>query len=244
MSVYLDAELGAMMADLESDLIERKETLRGDAPRRIRQAVCAFANDLPDHRRPGVVLVGVYDRGTPSGLPITDELLQQLADIKTDGNIVPPPSLTVAKRLLAGLPVAVVTVHPSDTPPVRHRGQTWIRVGPRRALASGQDERILNEKRRYRDSRFDGRPVNSASLVDLRVGRFQDEYLPAAIDPEALAANDRTPAERLAAAKMIVSVGIRFRPWLGYSCSASVRLTTSLVPMCSSHQCARAGVLV
>ena len=206
MSVYSDAELEAMMADLECALVERKEALRGDAPRRIRQAVCAFANDLPDHRRPGVVFVGVYDQGTPSGLPITDELLQQLADIKTDGNIVPPPSLTVAKRLLAGLPVAVVTVHPSDTPPVRHRGQTWIRVGPRRVLASGQDERILNEKRRYRDSHFDGRPVNSASLVDLRIGRFQDEYLPAAVDPETLAANDRTPAERLAAAKMIVSV--------------------------------------
>ena len=48
--------------------------------------------------------------------------------------------------------------------------------------------------------------MNSASLVDLRVGRFQDECLPAAVDPETLAANDHTPAERLAAAKMIVSV--------------------------------------
>ena len=64
MSVYSDAELEAMMADLESDLVERKETLRGDAPRRIRHAVCAFANDLPDHRRPGVVFVGVYDQDT------------------------------------------------------------------------------------------------------------------------------------------------------------------------------------
>lgn len=31
------------------------------------------------------------------------------------------------------------------------------------------------------------------------------EYLPAAVDPETLAANDRTPEQRLAAAKMIVS---------------------------------------
>ena len=44
-----------MLADLESDLVERKESLQGDAPNRIREAVCAFANDLPDHRRPGVI---------------------------------------------------------------------------------------------------------------------------------------------------------------------------------------------
>ena len=59
---YSDAELTCMMADLESDLVERKESLRGDAPVKIRQAVCAFANDLPDHRRPGVVFVGARRR--------------------------------------------------------------------------------------------------------------------------------------------------------------------------------------
>ena len=47
-----------MMTDVESKLVERKESLRGDAPNGIRQAVCAFANDLPDHRRPGIVFVG------------------------------------------------------------------------------------------------------------------------------------------------------------------------------------------
>ena len=59
---YSDDELAAMMADVESDLVERKESLRGDAPVKIRQAVCAFANDLPDHGRPGVVFVGLSRR--------------------------------------------------------------------------------------------------------------------------------------------------------------------------------------
>jgi ATP-dependent DNA helicase RecG len=203
---YSDHELEAMMADLESDLVERKESLRGDSPARIREAVCAFANDLPDHRRPGVVFVGADDAGSPIGLDITDQLLLQLSDIKTDGNIVPPPTLTVAKRVLGGRAVAVVTVRPSDSPPVRCRGRTWIRVGPRRALASAQVERILNERRRYRDPHYDSAAVRTASVDDLRVGRFMDEYLPAAVDAETLAANDRTAEERLAAAKMIVSV--------------------------------------
>ena len=203
---YSDRELERMLADLESDLVEREESVGGDGPRRIREAVCAFANDLPDHRRPGVVFVGADDAGNPAGLEITDQLLLQLADIKTDGNIVPPPTLTVAKGVLAGGAVAVVTVRPADSPPVRYRGRTWVRVGPRRAVASAQDERILNEKRRHRDPHHDVFPVPVASLEELQVGRFMDEYLPAAVDPETLAANDRSAEERLAAAKMIVAV--------------------------------------
>lgn len=202
---YTDRQLEGLLADLESDMVERKESLKGDSPRRVREAVCAFANDLPDHQRAGVVFVGATDAGAPSGLAITDELLLQLADIKMDGNIVPPPSMTVGKHTLAGAPVAVVTVQPSDSPPVRYRGRTWVRVGPRRGVATAQDERMLSEKRRHRDRHFDAHPVPGARLADLQIGRFQDEYLPAAIDPETLAANDRTPEERLAAAKMIVS---------------------------------------
>ena len=203
---YSDRELEAMLADSESDLVECKESSRGDSLGRIREAVCAFANDLPDHRRAGVAFVGVADDGSPVGLPISDELLRQLADIKTDGNIVPPPTLTVEKRVLRGLPVAVVTVQPADAPPVRYRGRIWIRVGSRRDVATAQDERILNEKRRYRDPHYDACPVRDATLADLKVAYFDHEYLPAAVDPEELAANDRTTEERLAAAKMIVAV--------------------------------------
>ncbi len=203
---YSDAQLAAMMADLESDLVERKQSLRGDAPVKIRQAVCAFANDLPDHRRPGVVFVGARDDGRPAEADVTDDLLRQLADIKADGNIVPPPTMTVEPRTLAGARVAIVTIWPSDSPPVRYRGRIWIRVGPRRALASAQDERILNEKRRHRDPHFDARRAPAARLADLSLRRFEEDYLPAAVDAETLAGNDRSTEERLAAAKMIVSV--------------------------------------
>ena len=208
---YSDRELEAMMADLESELVERKESLRRapggkDGPiEKIRQAVCAFANDLPGHGRAGVIFVGARDDGTPSGIAISDRLLQRLADIKTDGNTLPPPVLSVAKRTLFGSDVAVVAVQPSDAPPVRARGQIWIRVGPRRALANAQDERILNERRRHRDAPFDVRPISSATILDLDLRRFESEYLPRAVDPELLAANDRTTEERLAATRMIAS---------------------------------------
>ena len=88
-----------------------------------------------------MIFVGADDEGNPTGLQVTDRLLLQLADLKTDGNIVPPPSLTVAQRVLKGAAVAVVLVQPSDTPPVRYRGRTLIRTGPRRDVATLQDER-------------------------------------------------------------------------------------------------------
>jgi ATP-dependent DNA helicase RecG len=205
MSTYTDQELEALMRDLESDLVERKETLKGDAPTKARQAVCAFANDLPDHRRAGVLFVGVNDAGQPTGLPITDEILRLIADFKADGSMVPPPSMVVEKRRLCGVDVAVAHVLPADTPPVRYDGRIWIRIGPRRGVASRQDEHILNEKRRHRDRPFDAQPLPGAKLADLSRRRFEEEYLPQAFHADVLAANDRTYEERLAATKMIVS---------------------------------------
>ncbi|MEW6187386.1 MAG: RNA-binding domain-containing protein [Thermodesulfobacteriota bacterium] len=94
---YTDEQLEALLADIESDLAERKESWKGDAPDSGRQAVCAFANDLPDHRKPGVLFIGAKNDGTPSGLGITDELLRTLSDIRTDGNTLSPPSIVVQR---------------------------------------------------------------------------------------------------------------------------------------------------
>jgi len=101
--------------------------------------------------------------------------------------------------------MAVVTVWPADSPPVRLDGSIWVRVGPRRALATAQDERILNEKRRFRDQPFDARPCSSALLTDLDQNWFRETYLPAAIAPEVLEANERSLQERLASTRMILS---------------------------------------
>ena len=203
---YTDEELESLLDDIESDLAERKESWKGDAPDTGRQAVCAFANDLPDHRRPGVLFVGAKNDGTPSGLPITDELLRTLSDIRTDGNILSPPSIIVDKRTLKGGEIAVVTVQPSDSPPVRYKGRIWVRFGPRRAVASPQEERILNEKRRYRDIPFDVQPMPSCDLSALSRLLFEQEYLHNAVAPDVLSTNVRSNEEKLASCRMIASV--------------------------------------
>jgi len=205
MSYYNDAQLEAMMLDLESDCVERKQSFQGDAPQKVREAVCAFANDLAGHGEPGVVLIGVHDKGTPMpDFVVTDELLRSLADIKTDGNIVPPPTLLVEKRRLQGSEVAVISAWPCDTPPVRYKGRIHVRWGPRRGLATAQDERILNERRRHRDRPFDIQPITSATMAHLSRIRFELEYLPALVAPDVLQANDRSYEQKLAATKMIV----------------------------------------
>ena len=205
---YSNSELEELMADVESELVERKESLQGSAPSRIREAVCAFANDLPDRRRSGVVFVGVRDDGAPAGLPITEDLLLQLADMKTDGNILPPPTISVRQIRSGEHDVAAIVVEPSSSPPVRYGGKTWIRVGPRRAIATAQDERILSEKRRSLDVYFDAVAIPTATTDDLDMRRFDEDYLPRAVSRDALDANDRTTEERLAALKMISSVDV------------------------------------
>lgn len=198
-----DQELEALLSDIESDRAERKESAEGDAAEKLRQAICAFANDLPGYQRAGVAFVGSKDDGRSAGLLITDELLLTLADMRSDGNIQPVPTMSVEKRKLHGYDVGVITVLPADAPPVRFKGRTYIRVGPRSGIASAQDERILNEKRRHRDLPFDLQPVSFAKLADLNRSVFENEYLPGAFSADVLEANHRSYEERLSACRMI-----------------------------------------
>lgn len=227
MSPLTDDELLTLLSDLESDHVERKCAWSADGSEEARQAVCAFANDLPNHGKPGLLFVGANDDGSPSGLAVTDQLLQTLSDIKTDGRIVPPPTLTVQQRSLNGASMAVVTVWPADGPPVRYEGRIWIRIGPRRGLASAQDERVLNEKRRYRDRHFEAHPITACSLADISQTVFEQEYLPSAVAADVLAANERSYEQRLASCGMVAAadepiptvlgvlvLGITPRTWL------------------------------
>jgi len=205
MKRFSDEDLLILLDSLESDRVERKESFKGDVPKKARQAICAFANDLPSHNQAGILFIGAKDNGEPSELEVTDQLLLSLADIKTDGNTLPMPVMSVEKRILKGAEMAVVTVMPSDMPPVKYEGRIWIRTGPRRSIANEQEERILSEKRRYKNLPFDLYPIPTAAITDLSKNIFLNEYLPAAFASDILEANGRTYEERLASCKMIVS---------------------------------------
>jgi ATP-dependent DNA helicase RecG len=190
-----DDELKKLFEDIESDRVERKKT-EADG-KKIRDAICAFANDMPGHGKPGVVFVGVNDDGTCANKDINDKMLTTLSDMRSDGNILPLPLLTVQKRTINGCTVAVVEVSPSDYPPVRYDGRIRIRVGPRRAVASDQEEELLNERRRARHLPWDMQPIKPATLKDLHLDLFKAEYLPSAIASDILEKNGRTVEQQL-----------------------------------------------
>jgi ATP-dependent DNA helicase RecG len=201
-----DEELLELFRLAESDRVERKETF-SNASDRIRQAICAQANDLPNHRQRGVVFVGQRDDLSCAGLIIDDELLLKLAGIRNEGKILPFPTMSVRRVTLDGCTVAAIEVEPSDNPPVRCDGRVWIRVGPRRAIATAEEERRLVEKRRWGSLPYDAHGVRGATLEDLDLVRFRLEYLPAAVSPEALAANHRTQDDQLRALRFMHSDG-------------------------------------
>jgi len=205
MKRFAVSELEQLLNDMESDRVERKRSFKGDTPKKSRQAICAFANDFPNHNQPGVLFIGAEDDGSPSREPISDELLRSLADMKTDGNILPLPALSVEKQLLRGSEMAVVTVMPSDMPPVKYEGRIWIRTDPRRSIANGQEERILNEKRKTKNLPFDIGAIPISTISDLSKTIFENEYLPASFAEDVLKNNERTYEERLASCKLTVS---------------------------------------
>jgi ATP-dependent DNA helicase RecG len=191
--------------NLEADNVERtRSTIDTD---KFGEAICAFANDLPDRRETGILIIGVNDDGSCGGIAITDQLLRNLAGIRSDGNLHPFPVMSVRRDNIDGCPVAVVEVEPAENPPVRYRGRAWVRVGPTRRVATGEEERRLTEKRRWGNLSFDQHPEQGASLDDLDISRFREEYLPSSVPADILDQNHRGETDQMKALRLLHSNG-------------------------------------
>ena len=189
-------QLQNLMVRGESDRVELTTSTKNTD--KFGEAICAFANDFPNHRQPGYLLVGVNDKGKASGLTVTDELLRSLAELRSNVNLEPLPAMTVEKYTLPEGDVAIVEVVPSDLPPVRYKGRVWIRVGPSRRGANQQEERILTEKRTALQRPFDVRPCLGCTIDDLVLDLFLISYLPAAVARDVLNENNRNVTEQMA----------------------------------------------
>lgn len=148
-------------------------------------------------------MLGVEDDGGLSGLKVTDPFLQSRGDLRSNGNIRPLPALSVAKFSYPAGDVAIVEVLPSDLPPVRYKGQVWIRVGLRKALANEQEERILSERRASYARSFDASPCPEAGIDDLALGLF-DAYRREVIAPDVIQGNHRSIEEQLVSLRSLI----------------------------------------
>ena len=193
-------EIDELIHSTETFRVERT-TSTGDMDK-FQEAICAFSNDLPNSRKKGYLILGAYDNGTLSGLKVTDDLLKKIAAIRSSGNILPIPVMSVDRYVFPEGELLVAEVTPSMLPPVRYRGRTFIRIGPRRDIATEAEERILAERRTSYMATFDTMPCLAARLSDINTELVRSKYLEKLIDKDLLAADSRPIEEQLSAVGM------------------------------------------
>ena len=194
-----------MISKIEvQELLQSTETYRvertistGDMDK-FQEAICAFSNDLPNSKKNGYLIIGAHDDGTLSGLKVDDALMKKIAAIRSDGNILPLPIMSVERFEFPDGDLLVAEVSPSLLPPVRYRGRTFVRIGPRRDIATEAEERILLERRTSYMATFDAMPCLGATINDIDVNYIKQDYLPQVIDTEVLASDKRDIKEQLA----------------------------------------------
>lgn len=114
--MVIKEEVLELLQSTETYRIERTSST-GDMDK-FQEAICAFSNDLPNSRKKGYLILGAYDNGTLSGLRVDDALMKRIAGIRSDGNILPLPIMSVERFELEGGDLLVVEVSPALVPPV------------------------------------------------------------------------------------------------------------------------------
>ena len=196
-------EVKILLTDIENERVER--TISTNDTDKFAKAVCAYANDLPNKKLPGYLMVGAFDDGKLSGLKVTDEMLRNLAGLRADGNILPKPALMVERFSFPEGDVAVVEVQPSKHTPVKYKGVAYVRIGARKAEANEEEERILREKSEIKSPTFDSTPCLHSTIDDLDLDLFKKEYLPKFVKASVLKSDKRTVKQQLASLRLFDS---------------------------------------
>lgn len=190
-------EIYKLLYSTETSRIERTVST-GDMDK-FQEAICAFSNDMSNSRQNGYLIIGAKDNGELSGLKVDDNLFKKISSIRSDGNILPIPMMTCERYELDGGDLLIVEVQPSFSTPVRYRGRTFIRIGPRRDIATIDEERILSEKRMSNMATFDASPCYNATINDIYLDIIKNEYIPKAVDVEELEKDTRNIEQQMVA---------------------------------------------
>ncbi|MCP5527780.1 MAG: putative DNA binding domain-containing protein [Verrucomicrobiales bacterium] len=192
-------ELKNLIESGEADRVEMTRAAQDNE--KLREAVCSFSNDMPGRGLPGYLLIGIDEKDPSYRLSVTTEMQEKLAGLRSDGAILPLPVMNVSRapHPHGGGEIVVVEVHPHDLPPVRFRGRTHIRIGPRKDIASETEERVLIERRTANFRTFDTTPCPEGDLKRLDLETFRQSYRPQAIAADIIAENHREIREQLAA---------------------------------------------
>ena len=192
-------ELKQLIQSGEADRVEL--TRAPQDTEKFREAICSFSNDMAGRGLPGFLLIGIDEKAPAYRLPVTTEMLERFVALRSDGAIMPLPVMNVIRMPHpdGSGEIIVVEVHPHDLPPVRSKGRTHIRIGPRRDVASEAEERVLIERRTANFRTFDATPCPEGDLQRLDLETFRQTYRPQAISADVITENHREVPEQLAA---------------------------------------------
>ena len=112
------------------------------------------------------------------------------------------PVMSVDKFEFPDGDLLVVEVSPSLIPPVRYRGRVFVRIGPRRDIASEAEERLLTERRTAYMATFDATPCLGSTLEDLYLDYIKNSFFPAVVDAEVLSLDNRDIKEQLSSVRL------------------------------------------
>ncbi len=192
-------ELKQLILSGEADRVEMTRAAQDNE--KLREAICSFSNDMAGRGLPCYLLIGIDEKNSAHRLPVTTEMLEKLVGLRSDGAILPLPLMNVSRTPHpdGGGEIIVIEVWPHDLPPVRYKGRTHIRIGPRKDVASEAEERVLIERRAANFRTFDATPCPEGGLDRLDLETFRQTYRPQAIAADVIAENHRDVPEQLAA---------------------------------------------
>ena len=88
--------LSALIRSGEADHVEVTRSTK-DVDK-FREAICSFSNDMAGRGVPGHLVIGFDEKDPAFRLQITDDLLQQFASYRSDGQVLPLPVMNVVKQ--------------------------------------------------------------------------------------------------------------------------------------------------
>ena len=186
---FTEQELIELSKKQENAFIEKTESLN---IQKIARTICAFSNNLSHQKSPSVIFIGIKDNGKYTHLTVTDEMQLQVSNIRGNGNLQPLPTINIQILRIKQYEILVVQVQPAMNPPMRYNSTCWVRIGSSVQKASEQEEKILIEKRQAGNLPIDMIGIANAEIdVDLNMEFFKTQYLPSAVSPEVLSANNR-----------------------------------------------------
>jgi ATP-dependent DNA helicase RecG len=188
-----------LLNGLESERMEATVALNDQD--KFSKAICAFANDLAGSGKSGYLVIGVDDQLQIAGKTISDRDQLTIAALRDQGNILPIPRMQLEHFHTNAGDVLVVEVPPMPMTPVRYKGNIWVRIGPRQAVASEAEERLLTERRISHARNFDSTPCLESALEDISIRLFHD-YRDHAVSQEVIAENHRTETLQLASLRL------------------------------------------